>query len=89
MRHRFIIQTGTVQFANRCVQRHTNQLRVAKLTTTGNNNEKQQTEDVSVEPKMPEEWECCGNGCKDCVWDKYFKDYAQYTNQKQANNNRK
>lgn len=34
-------------------------------------------------PKMPEEWECCGNGCDDCVWDSYFRENKAYLDKKQ------
>lgn len=34
-------------------------------------------------PKMPEEWECCGNGCDDCVWDSYFRENKAYLQKKQ------
>ena len=33
-------------------------------------------------PKMPEEYECCGNGCDSCVWDTYFKDQVEYKRRK-------
>lgn len=31
-----------------------------------------------VAPKMPEEWECCGNGCDECIWSTYFTANAEY-----------
>lgn len=31
-----------------------------------------------VPPKMPEEHECCGNGCDECVWTFYFDDQKEY-----------
>lgn len=35
-------------------------------------------------PKMPEAYECCGNGCNDCVWDTYFKKQAEYLKAKKV-----
>ena len=36
------------------------------------------TENEMKPPKMPEEWECCGNGCDNCVWEEYFRKQAEY-----------
>lgn len=51
------------------------------LTTTRHGDGSDTTELKA--PKMPEEWECCGNGCDDCVWDSYFRENKAYLEKKQ------
>eukprot|EP01017_Pseudomicrothorax_dubius_P037927 TRINITY_DN5619_c0_g1_i4.p1 TRINITY_DN5619_c0_g1~~TRINITY_DN5619_c0_g1_i4.p1 ORF type:complete len:134 (+),score=21.43 TRINITY_DN5619_c0_g1_i4:131-532(+) len=29
-------------------------------------------------PEKPEEYECCGNGCQLCVWDRYAQEMEHY-----------
>jgi len=29
-------------------------------------------------PREPEPWECCGNGCKPCVFDRYWDAVERY-----------
>ncbi len=31
---------------------------------------------------MPQEHECCGNGCDDCVWTHYFDEQKEYLERK-------
>ena len=33
---------------------------------------------LSLPPKMPDSWECCGDGCPHCVWITYFEDLETY-----------
>ena len=33
---------------------------------------------IKTPPKKPEIWECCGDGCPNCVWVTYFKEYEKY-----------
>lgn len=35
-----------------------------------------------IPPKMPEPYECCGNGCDDCVWERYFEENTAYLKMK-------
>jgi len=31
-----------------------------------------------VPPTEPEPWECCGNGCEPCVYDRYWQALERY-----------
>ncbi len=31
-------------------------------------------------PPEPEPWECCGNGCSNCVYDRYLEALTNYEN---------
>lgn len=33
-----------------------------------------------VAPVEPGPWECCGNGCDPCVYDRYWEELARYEN---------
>jgi len=33
---------------------------------------------LPLPPKMPDSWECCGDGCPHCVWITYFEDLETY-----------
>ena len=39
-------------------------------------------------PAEPEPYECCGNGCDNCVWTVYFEKLAEYERLKQLEEER-
>lgn len=39
------------------------------------------TPKVLVKPVEPDPYECCGDGCKICVWDVYYEEKRKYDTQ--------
>ena len=31
-----------------------------------------------IKPEEPQSYECCGNGCDNCVWNVYYDDLKEY-----------
>ena len=54
----------------------------AQIQSEGKN-KKEEKKIVEEKPVEPEPYECCGNGCADCVWVDYWQRLEQWKKQQE------
>lgn len=69
------VNRGTQWLAPSCSHENRHQLALFSTTTTGRSKE------AVYEPKPPDPVTCCGSGCENCVWLRYFDDLDAYEHQ--------